>query len=133
MIRQIDDVGYEWGNIPNIESAIAKVKTENPSIVRVVAVGHSMGWITIKHAALAGLLDYMIALDPVGVPFVSKDMWPIINGIKQPGDFCKANPTPFITQLYVSDGPEIRQVDCGHNELAHRQEVFDAVLAAVKG
>ncbi len=133
LVTELHDCGYLIGNLPDIVSHIMAMKTAYPGISRVVVVDHSMAWIVGKHAANAGLVDYLITLDPVGAPGIGHDVWPTWKGKPVAGEFWKANPTPFIAQLYVADGPAIITVDCSHNDLPHRPEVIAAVRAAQAG
>ena len=133
-IVRVDDPGYIIGKIPPINDIIAKAKVANSSADRVVLVDHSMGWITGAKASLDGLVDFLIALDAVGLAGVTSDKWPRparFNGERQPGILAKAmRPTPFIAQLYINDGPEIQEFDLMHNDLPHDPKIVQAVIDA---
>lgn len=130
----LDDAGYLLGQLPDIFSVILKARMADPA-VRVIVAVHSMGWITGKHAAMAGLVEQLLVADPVGLPFIAHDVWPFVTDtnspMRQPGRFFKALPTPFITQLDVKSGWAIEEIRCSHNELPHRQEFKAAVLQAL--
>lgn len=131
-VEFLDDEGYLLGTIPPICTMIFE-QQQTAQKLRVVVIDHSMGWIAGAKAALEGLVDYLIVLDAVGVPGVSNENWPRVNGVRQPGLLYRAQWTPGITQLWIADGPAIIDVPVGHNELPHDPGVIASILAAIGG
>ena len=124
LCTHLSDCGYIFGVIPPIIQHIAGVKAANPGITRVIAIGHSMGWIAIAKAAIEGAATAIAAIDPVGLCGVSHDAWP--NHVR--GIYVKAAPTIFITPLQISDAPPPYIFTCGHNELPPDPNLIAALV-----
>ena len=137
--RRVDDPGYLIGQVPDLTSIITNLRTAYPSIDRVVVVSHSFGWEAGRRAAATGVVDFMIAVDPVGLAFAAEAThhWPSPDGVRQPGIFAKATkqpPEPFIAQLNIPDGPAIDEYpECRHNEIVHHPRFIASIIAACNG
>ena len=88
-----------------------------------------MGWIAGAKAAIEGVATDLIAVDPVGIPGVAHDAWPVAYGKPVFGLVVRAGPTPFITQLDITGDSPAPLIfgDVGHNELAHDSRLFKLV------
>ena len=128
LCTHLSDCGYiPFGVLPPIIEHIKAVKAITPSIRRVIAIGHSMGWCPIAKAAIEGAADTIVAVDPVGLCGVSHDAWPGV-----PGIYAKASPTIFITQLRIDDAPFADIYPCGHNELPHDPALIAAIVRLIQ-
>ena len=133
----LSDIGYVVGNCPDLVGLIQQIKRQYGDDTRIIVAIHSMGWEPGERASNAGLVDYLIAADPVGLPFKSHTVWPRRNGERQPGVFVKAALTLGIQQLNIYDGPEITDFSvepysCHHNDLIHNYYFQKIILEAIK-
>jgi hypothetical protein len=126
--------GYVFGRVPNIEGIILQARKLYSSIRTVITIGHSMAWATIAIAGALGFADAIVAVDPVGLPGVSRVKWPRIpgDGLRVPGLFLKARPTFGIAQLYIEDGPEITEYLVDHNQITHDPAAWQQISAFVR-
>lgn len=135
MLDRFNDPLYMVGGRNNIGRKITYCKEIWPEIQRFILIPHSMGWGDAVDACHQGCVDYLIAIDPVGV-WKDRDFWPRKDGARQPGCFIKSTKEPrdpLIAQLYVEDGPEIDGYNLGHNELTHDDGIQREIVERVRG